>query len=74
MIGDMTYEEMKKSAKELSSSSQIIRTIADKYESDLGSVLDFCNSIDSYSKFLETSVQLYQDSDEALQTMIQKNK
>lgn len=74
MIGEISYDEMRKSADELSRSSQIIREIVEKYGDDLTKVLDFCNTLDSYSKFLETSVQLYQDSDSALQVMIEKNK
>lgn len=74
MIGEMSYEEMKKAATELSSSSQVIRLIVEKYDPDLNSVIDFCNSLDGYVNFLQTSVQLYQDSDEALKTMIEKNK
>lgn len=74
MIGDLSYEEMKKASESLSSSSQIIRSIVEKYNPDLNSITDFCDSLDRYAKFLETSVQLYQDSDEALETMIEKNK
>lgn len=74
MIGDLSYEEMKKVSESLSSSSQIIRSIVEKYNPDLNSITDFCDSLDRYTKFLETSVQLYQDSDEALETMIEKNK
>lgn len=73
MIGNLNYDEMKNYSDKLLSSSQIIRTIAEKYE-DLESILDFCNSIDAYSKFLDSSVNLYRDSDEALKTMKEKNK
>lgn len=74
MIGELSYEDMKRAADQLSSSSQIIRSIIEKYDPDLNSVTDFCNSLDGYANFLQTSVTLYQDSDEALKTMIEKNK
>lgn len=74
MIGEMSYEEMKKTAQMLSQSSQTIRSIIENYDPDLNSVTDFCNSLDNYTKFLETSLELYQDSDEALKVMIEKNK
>lgn len=74
MIGDISYEEMKKIGKTLSSSSQLIRTIVLKYDPDLNSIADFCNCLDRYVRFLETSVELYQDSDLALKKMMEKNK
>ncbi len=74
MIGEMTYEEMEQAYKSLAKSSQIIREIIDKYHPNIDQVTEFCDSLDNYSKFLETSVKLYQDSDSALRVMIEKNK
>ena len=74
MIGEMTYEEMEQAYKSLAKSSQIIREIIDKYHPNIDQVTEFCDSLDNYSKFLETSVKLYQDSDSALKVMIEKNK
>lgn len=74
MIGNMTYDEMKKACIALAESSKIIREIVNKYSPDMDSVAEFCDCLDNYSKYLETSVKLYQDSDLALKTMIEKNK
>ena len=74
MIGEMTYDEMDKAYRSLTKSSQVIRNIVDKYHPDMDAITEFCDSLDNYSKFLETSVKLYRDSDAALEFMIKKNK
>lgn len=75
MIGEMTYEEMLEAANSLASSSGSIREIIGKSNSEkLDGVLEFCDTIDSYSRFLYSSIELYKDSDDALKIMIEKNK
>lgn len=75
MIGSLSYEDMAKLATGLMNSAQNIREVVGKYNSDkLNRVLEFCDAIESYARFLNSSVQLYHDSDEALKTMIEKNK
>ncbi len=75
MIGSLTYEEMLKLSEDLAKSSESIRSIINKYDSDsIKNVVGFCDSIDSYSRFLNSSVELFKDSDEALKVMIEKNK
>lgn len=75
MIGKLSYDEMSEFAKSLASSSNNIKSIVQKYDSEqLSKVLDFCDSIDSYSRFLSSSIDLYKDSDDALKVMIEKNK
>lgn len=74
MLGSLSYEEMIKLSTAISESSQKIREIAAKYGDNLGEVINFCDSLDSYSKFIESSVSLNRDADSALQFMIDKNK
>ena len=75
MIWSLSYEEMSNLAKSLSNSSSKIREVIGKYNSDkLNKIIDFCDTIDAYARFLTSYVELYQDSDEALKFMIEKNK
>lgn len=74
MLGILSYEEMIELSKSLSESSKNIRTIIENYVDDLSNVIEFCDSIDSYSKFIDSNVSLNKDADQALQYMIEKNK
>ena len=74
MLGTLSYEEMIELSKSLSESSKSIRTIIENYGDDLSNVIEFCDSIDSYSKFIDSNVSLNKDADQALQYMIEKNK
>lgn len=75
MIGNLSYDEMLHLARQLENSSFNIKEVMKKYNSDqVSEIYDFCDSVDSYSRFLTTYVELYQDSDEALKFMIEKNK
>lgn len=75
MIGSLSYEEMSNLANSLATSSSKIREVIGKYNSDkLNKIIDFCDTIDAYARFLTSYVELYQDSDEALKFMIEKNK
>lgn len=74
MIGSLKYDELVSISSELLSSSKKIREIVTKYEENLNEIVDFCNTIDMYSKFINTNVELYKASDKALETIIAKNK
>ena len=75
MIGSLSYEEFMKYADSLKGSSNNLKNVIKKYESyGIDRVLEFCDSIDLYSRYLSSTVQLYRDSDEALKTIIEKNK
>lgn len=75
MIGSLSFEEFIKYAESLKVSSDNLRKLLKKYESyGVDRVLEFCDTIDSYSRYLSSTVQLYKDSDEALKTIIEKNK
>lgn len=75
MIGTLSYDEMANIANSIETSSNNIKVILDKYNSDkLVKVKDFCDTIDAYSRFLATNVELYKDSEDALKFMLEKNK
>ena len=62
-------------ANSLQSSSEKIRQVISHYEfEETPNIFEFCDTIDSYVRFLNTYVELYGDSDEALKFMIEKNK
>ena len=73
MIGKLSYDEMLKLADQLNKSSDIIKSYI-KDEESSNNIRKFCEEIDTYTRFLISSVQLYKYSDEALKTMIEKNK
>ncbi len=72
MIGEFNYDELKKLSESLSSSSKIIREITQKYDDNLENVTSFCSSLDSYTNFLDNSINLYQDSEAALENIVKK--
>lgn len=74
MLGSLSYDEIKKLSDSLSNSSNTIRQIVTKYNDELADVVDFCNSLDAYAKFIDSSINLNKDADEALKYMIEKNK
>lgn len=75
MIGSIKYEDMENYSTVLLDSSKMIKEIVGKYNiDDFSAVVDFCDKIESYSRFLSSSVDLFKDSDLALQSMIEKNK
>ena len=75
MIGSISYDDVLKLAVSLENSSKVIRNIVENYTSDkVTKVNEFCDSIDTYARFINSYVQLYKDSDEALKYIIEKNK
>lgn len=74
MLGSLSYDDLLKQAESISSSSNSIREIVTQYGENLKEVISFCNSLDSYVKYIESSVTLNKDADLALQYMIDKNK
>lgn len=74
MLGSLSYEELMKQAKSIETSADSIRNIVSKYGEDLQDVIGFCDSLDSYVKYIESSIALNKDADKALEYMIEKNK
>ena len=70
MIGKLTYDQVIEVANQLKMcASTINELIVDKDADDLQ---NFVSVVDRYVKFLETTVELYQDADKALANL--KNK
>lgn len=74
MLGSLKYDEIQELSKSLSNSSKNIRAIIEKYGDNLISVIEFCDSLDSYSNFIDNNISLNKDADQALKYMIEKNK
>lgn len=75
MIGNLSYNDMLKLANELEKSSNNIKSlISEKQNNNINNIKKFCEELDSYIRFLTSSIQLYKDSDDALKLMIEKNK
>lgn len=75
MIGNLSYNDMLKLANELEKSSNNIKSlISEKQNNNINNIKRFCEELDSYVRFLTSSIQLYKDSDDALKLMIEKNK
>ena len=74
MLGSLNYNEIQELSKSLSNSSKNIRAIIEKYGDNLINVIEFCDSIDSYSKFIDNNISLNKDADQALEYITQKNK
>lgn len=74
MLGSLSYEELMNYAKSIETSSDSIRNIVSKYGEDLADVINFCDSLDSYVKYIESSITLNKDADKALEYIIEKNK
>ena len=75
MIGNLSYNDRLKLANELEKSSNNIKSlISEKQNNNINNIKRFCEELDSYVRFLTSSIQLYKDSDDALKLMIEKNK
>ncbi len=75
VVDNIKYDDMKSYSKDLSDSTALIREIISKYSTtDFSRIVEFCDTIESYSRYLSSSVQLLEDSDKALVTIINKNK
>ncbi len=74
MLGSLSYEDVLKLSESLTSSSLNIRNLVSKYGDELNDIINFCNSLDSYVKYIESSVALNKDADMALKYMQEKNK
>ena len=72
MIENLTYEEVLNISKELRNNAAIIENlISDKNVSELQ---DFVSTVEGYSKYLETIIQLHIDADKALAVLSQQKK
>lgn len=72
MIDKLTYDQVLAISKELSANAQIIDKIAK--ERNIQDLQDFSSTVEGYSKFLETIVNMNKDADNALQDLIKMKK
>lgn len=64
MIGKLTYDQVLEISKELKAQADIVANLVkDKEKQELA---DFAATVEGYSKFLETTVEINRDADKAL--------
>lgn len=72
MIGQLKYEEVEAVSNVLKKEASIIQElIKDKNIQELA---DFVATVEGYSKYLDTTVEMNKDADKALQELANKNK
>lgn len=72
MIGKLTYEQIIECIEQLKTSNQTVTALIENKDSyDLQ---NFVGVVDRYIKYLETTVELYQDADKALAKLAEANK
>lgn len=72
MIGKLTYEQVIECIEQLKTSNQTVTALIENKDSyDLQ---NFVGVVDRYIKYLETTVELYQDADKALAKLAEANK
>ena len=67
MIDKLTYDQVLAISKELKQQAEIIdNLVKDKENQEL---IDFAATVEGYSKFLETTVEINRDADKALEDL-----
>lgn len=72
MIGKLTYEEIIECIEQLKTSNATVTALIENKESY--ELENFVGVVDRYIKYLETTVELYQDADKALAKLAEANK
>ena len=72
MIDKLTYDQVLTISKELAKQSEIIDNLVKDRE--IQELKDFAATVEGYSKFLETTVQMNKDADKALEKLKKSNK
>lgn len=67
MIDKLSYDDVLAISRELKKESDIIKELASKR--NLKEIEDFASTVDGYSKFLENTVNINKDADEALKEL-----
>ena len=72
MIGKLTYEQIEGIAKELENATLFVKSyIKDK---NIVELEDFLSTVEGYSKFLMTTIELNKDADKELQELKNQKK
>jgi hypothetical protein len=70
MIGKLSYNEVSAISKELQKQAEIIDKLAEAH--NIPELQDFVATVEGYSKFLETTIAMNKDADEALKELKEK--
>ena len=68
MIDKLTYDQVLTIAKELRDRAEEVEDMARKR--DIQELVDFSDSVEAYSKFLENIVELNKDADKAIADLV----
>lgn len=72
MIDKLTYDQILTISQELKQQAGVIEKLIEK--KDTPELTDFIATVEGYSKFLETSVEIYKDADKALEGLVAQKK
>ncbi len=72
MIDKLTYDQILTISKELAKQSEIVDNLVK--DRGIQELKDFAATVEGYSKFLETTVQMNKDADKALEELKKLNK
>ncbi len=72
MIDKLTYDQILTISKELAKQSEIVDNLVK--DRGIQELKDFAATVEGYSKFLETTVQMNNDADKALEELKKLNK
>ncbi len=67
MIGTMSYEEVLSIAKELEISVKTINNVIK--DQNINELEDFTSTVESYAKYLQTTVELNKDADKVIEKL-----
>ena len=72
MIDKLSYDQMLQISEELKRCAEKVQTLAEARE--LQDLVDFASTVEGYSKFLENTVELNKDADDALKDLKEKKR
>ena len=67
MIDKLSYEQIQTISKALKEQAEIISSLGK--EKDIQDIIDFSSTVEGYSKFLENTIEINKDADEALKDL-----
>lgn len=70
MIDKLTYDQVLAFSKELKNQAEIINNLFKNKENQ--ALADFIATVEGYSKFLETTVEINKDADKALEELMSR--
>ena len=72
MIDKLSYDQMLQISEELKRCAEKVQTLVEARE--LQDLVDFASTVEGYSKFLENTVELNKDADNALKDLKEKKR